>query len=149
VFERHKCDAGPEKSGLTWSQFKSIEEYVENLEYGSPSVSALAALCQLSESHFCRLFRAETGESVGRYLRSVQIRRARNLLLETDLPLKEIAFRLGFSSPGNFSAAFRAAVDCPPGTFRFESKRARNQPADYQSTDPSRQPLLFQSLMVG
>jgi AraC-like DNA-binding protein len=40
------------------------------------------------------------------------------MLIETDLSLKEIAFRLGFSSTANFSTAFRNACDQPPAAYR-------------------------------
>ncbi|HLG86533.1 MAG TPA: AraC family transcriptional regulator [Alphaproteobacteria bacterium] len=106
------------KIGLTPRQKRLIEHYIESHDCGTPSVSALAALCGLSERYFCRLFREETGQSVGRYLKSVQIDRAKRYLLDTDLPLKEIAFRLGFANAANFSAAFRAAMDLPPIAFR-------------------------------
>jgi AraC family transcriptional regulator len=111
-------DVRPQKNGLSRRQLRTVEDYVESLDVGAPSVSALAALCGLSERHFCRLFHEETGGSVGRYLRDVQIRRAERLLLDTDLSLKEIAFRLGFANQANFSAAFRSRTQRPPGAFR-------------------------------
>jgi len=106
------------KAGLTPRQHRIIEDYVASLEYEAPSVSALAALCGLSERYFCQLFRDEMGQSAGRYLKAVQIGRAQNYLLNTDLPLKEIAFRLGFANAANFSAAFRAVFHLPPLAFK-------------------------------
>ena len=106
------------KIGLTPRQRRLIDHYIESHDCGAPSVSALASLCGLSERYFCRLFREETGQSVGRYLKSMQIDRAKRYLLDTDLPLKEISFRLGFANAANFSAAFRAAMDLPPIAFR-------------------------------
>ena len=111
-------NAHPRKAGLTPRQHRIIEDYVASLEYEAPSVSALAALCGLSERYFCQLFRDEMGQSAGKYLKAVQIGRAQNYLLNTDLPLKEIAFRLGFANAANFSAAFRAAFHLPPLAFK-------------------------------
>jgi AraC family transcriptional regulator len=110
--------AHPRKAGLTPRQHRIIEDYVASLEYEAPSVSALAALCGLSERYFCQLFRDEMGQSAGKYLKAVQIGRAQNYLLNTDLPLKEIAFRLGFANAANFSAAFRAVFHLPPLAFK-------------------------------
>ena len=59
-------------------------------------------------SSFCRWYWRE----------AVQIGRAQNYLLNTDLPLKEIAFRLGFANAANFSAAFRAVFHLPPLAFK-------------------------------
>jgi len=111
-------DQHPRKAGLTARQHRIIEDYVASLEYEAPSVSALAALCGLSERYFCQLFRDEMGQSAGKYLKAVQIGRAQNYLLNTDLPLKEIAFRLGFANAANFSAAFRAVFHLPPLAFK-------------------------------
>ena len=108
----------PRKAGLTSRQHRIIEDYIASLEYEAPSVSALAALCGLSERYFCQLFRDEMGQSAGKYLKAVQIGRAQNYLLNTDLPLKEIAFRLGFANAANFSAAFRAVFHLPPLAFK-------------------------------
>jgi AraC family transcriptional regulator len=114
----------PRKGALTARQHKIIEEYVANLDYEAPSVSALAALCGLSERYFRQLFRSEMGQSVGHYLKAVQIGRAQHYLLNTDLALKEIAFHLGFANAANFSAAFRAAYHLPPLAFKRQYKGA-------------------------
>ena len=111
-------NAHPRKAALTPRQHQVIEDYVASLEYEAPSVSALAALCGLSERYFCQLFRNEMRQSAGKYLKAVQIGRAQNYLLNTDLPLKEIAFRLGFANAANFSAAFRAVFHLPPLAFK-------------------------------
>lgn len=114
----------PRKASLTARQHRIIEDYIASLEYEAPSVSALAALCGLSERYFCQLFRKEMGQSAGRYLKAVQISRAQSYLLNTDLPLKEIAFRLGFANAANFSAAFRAAFHLPPLAFKRQYQQS-------------------------
>ena len=114
----HHQDNDRKKIGLTPKQRRLIKQYVESQECGAPTISSLASLCGLSERYFCRLFREEMGHTVGQYLKSVQISRAKRYLLTTDLPLKEIAFRLGFANAANFSAAFRTVMNQPPIAFR-------------------------------
>ena len=123
-------DEPPRKaSRLSRRQIEIIEDYIESLEGEPPCVSSLAALCTLSERQFCRVFREHAGKSAGRFLRVVQIERAKRLLANTDLPLKMISFRLGFANAANFSAAFRAATSLPPGMYRkqhdFPAPRTR------------------------
>jgi AraC family transcriptional regulator len=105
--------------------FRIIDEYLAELRYEAPSVTAIAQACGFSERYFAKLFREQTDQSIGRYLRSVQISKARDYLLQTDLPLKEIAYRLGFCRPSNFSDAFRAATGETPGRFRLENRVSR------------------------
>jgi AraC family transcriptional regulator len=123
--------------GLTRRQVHIIEDYIQQLEdqpeTNPPSVSRLAELCGLSVRQFCRLFRAQMGQSVGQYLASVRIERAQSLLIDTDLPLKEIAYRLGFANAGNFSTAFSAATRQPPAAFRRQHQNGKIGP---RSVDP-------------
>ena len=103
---------------LTARDFSIIEQYLAEVSGKLPSVSELAAACGFSERYFAKLFRKKTGHSVAQYIKSVQIAKAKAYLLETDLPLKEIAHRLGFSTASNFSFSFRAATGITPGQFR-------------------------------
>jgi AraC family transcriptional regulator len=95
-----------------------IESHLSNSAAGAPTVTEIAAACGFSDRHFARLFREKFGCSISQYLKSAQIAKAKAYLLETDLPLKEIAYRMGFSSLSNFSFAFRAATGVTPGQFR-------------------------------
>ncbi|EAQ97706.1 GlxA family transcriptional regulator [Congregibacter litoralis] len=86
---------------------------------GAPhSVESLAALSGLSPRSFGRRFRKATGETPIRYLQNLRIREARALLQHSDLPLADIAWRCGFSSPSRFSQAFRSTTDLSPRAFR-------------------------------
>ena len=98
--------------------FAVIEQYLAGLSGRMPSVADLAAACGFSERYFAKLFREQMSCSVARYIKSFQVAKAKAYLLETDLPLKEIAYRLGFSTPANFSSAFRAATGKTPGAVR-------------------------------
>ena len=103
---------------LTPRHFKIIDEYLAGLSCEAPSIRAIAAACGISERYLTKLFRKQTNQSLGQYLKCVQISKARAYLLETDLPLKEVSYRLGFSTPANFSLAFRAATGETPGRYR-------------------------------
>lgn len=115
------------QSGLSAKHLRRIEEYLECIDVGAPTVNDIARLCGFSPHYFCKLFRQRTGQSIGRYLAESRLRRAERLLTETDLPLKEVAYRLGFANAANFTTAFRNEMNIPPGTYR-EQKRA-NGPA--------------------
>ena len=102
--------------------FKIIDEYLAALSGQAPSVSDIAAACGFSERYFAKLFREQTHQTIGHFLKSAQISKAQSYLLQTELPLKEIAHRLGFSTPANFSDAFRAATGETPGRFRATNR---------------------------
>ncbi|HVK98443.1 MAG TPA: AraC family transcriptional regulator [Dongiaceae bacterium] len=103
---------------MTTRELQIIEEYLAGLSGKAPSVADLASACGFSERYFAKLFRELTGIPISQYIKAVQVSKAKNLLLETSLPLKEIAYRLGYSTSANFSASFRAATGSTPGQYR-------------------------------
>ncbi len=111
--------------GLQLRHLRMIEDYLESIEVGMPSIGEIARLCGINAHYFCRLFRTRMGQSPGRYLADWRLRRAEKLLADTGLPLKEIAHRLGFSNAANFSTAFRTERRLTPGAYRADL-HARN-----------------------
>ena len=81
-------------------------------------VPALARIAHVSPAHFSRQFRATFGETPHRYLQRRRVERAMELLRETDRPVTEICFDVGFNSLGTFSRTFRAIVGEPPSAYR-------------------------------
>ncbi len=78
----------------------------------------LARAAGLSPFHFLRLFKREVGVTPYRFLLQARLRRALDLLADTDRPVTEIAFEVGFGDLSNFINAFRREVGCSPGHFR-------------------------------
>jgi AraC family transcriptional regulator len=110
-------------------QLRRLIEYVEAHTGGSPTMADLAALCGISPDHLGRVFRRTTGQSVMAFVGEVRMRKARTLLSQTNLTLKEISYRLGFPSQSGFSIAFRRAAGETPKQFRQQFRRARGAAA--------------------
>jgi AraC-like DNA-binding protein len=81
-------------------------------------VQAVARVAHVSPAHFSRQFRATFGESPHRYLQRRRVERAMELLRETDRPVTEICFDVGFNSLGTFSRTFKAVVGESPSAYR-------------------------------
>jgi AraC-like DNA-binding protein len=87
--------------------------------YAQPlDVPALARVAHVSPAHFSRQFRATFGETPHRYLQRRRVERAMELLRDTDRPVTEICFDVGFNSLGTFSRTFRAIVGESPSRYR-------------------------------
>jgi AraC family transcriptional regulator len=82
------------------------------------SLEELAAHAGLTPSHFCRVFKKATGASPHQYVMRVRLERAKQLLIQTDLGLGELADSLGFASQSHFTRLFRQAVGRTPSAFR-------------------------------
>src|SRR6266516_1283213 len=81
-------------------------------------VPALARVAHVSPAHFSRQLRATFWEPPHRYLQRRRVERAMALLRETDCPVTEICFDVGFNSLGTFSRTFREVVGESPSGYR-------------------------------
>ena len=106
------------QGALAGWQLRRITDYVESMIEPAPTIERLAALCEISPRHLRRAFKEATGKTIGGYVRDNRLARASSLLTDTDLAQKEIAYRLGFSSPASFGAAFAKATGMTPRQFR-------------------------------
>lgn len=81
-------------------------------------VSDLAARAGLSQYHFIRTFRKETGFTPHEYLVNTRINTAKYLLKNTVLPVKEICFQTGFSCESVFCSSFKKHLGVTPAEYR-------------------------------
>jgi transcriptional regulator GlxA family with amidase domain len=80
-------------------------------------VERLAERAGMSPRHFHRRFNEATGETPGRFVETLRLDHARQLL-QTRASLKEIAAKTGYASQGQFSKAFARRFGLSPGLFR-------------------------------
>ena len=83
-----------------------------------PSVEVLAYQVGLSQRRLNEVFRDTFGATVFEWLVVQRLDLSRDLLRDGNLPIKEIAHRLGYSHQNNFSKAFAQRFGGPPGSFR-------------------------------
>jgi AraC-like DNA-binding protein len=81
-------------------------------------LDALGERFGVSRRHITRLFRDGTGFSVGEFQQHVRLQTARELLSGTDLPIGEIAFRVGFDSGAALAHAMRRSDGRSPSDIR-------------------------------
>lgn len=72
--------------------------------------------------HVLRIFKQQTGKTPHEFAANLRLMEARNLLENTQLPISEIAFRVGFSSASGFQIAFQKRFGISPGKYRKESE---------------------------
>lgn len=79
-----------------------------------PTISQIARQVGMNETKLKREFKQFYGMPVYRYFKRAKMERAMDLLTSTDLSIREIAFRCGYDSQSQFSAAFRAIYNLAP-----------------------------------
>jgi AraC-like DNA-binding protein len=115
--ERHFA-VQPPRGGLSAGALRRVCEFVESHIEDDINLESLAAEARLSVYHFARGFKLSTGVSPLRYVLEQRVERARQLLVQTDLPLSAIASAVGFFDQGHFSRQFRRLVGTTPSSFR-------------------------------
>lgn len=110
--------------GLSPRQLRQIQDRIAAAECAAPSIAELATLVGISNRHLTRAFKQSTGQTIGAYVENAQLNKAMIWLTESDLPIKQIAARLGFSHAKNFSTAFCRATLQSPNAFRQERRKS-------------------------
>ena len=96
----------PKLSRVIQAMEQNIEEPI------SPSI--LAKDVGMSTRQLERLFRRYLNRSPKRYYMELRLQKARNLLMQTDMSVINVALACGFASPSHFSKCYRAHYDTTP-----------------------------------
>ncbi len=107
------------------SVIDQIISYVDDHLQEDISRKTLGELFYLHPNSIGRLFRQETGQSLGQYLISKRMNIAKKLLEETKLPVNVISMKLGYDNFSYFTKCFKEYAECSPSDYR---KRYRNYP---------------------
>ncbi len=82
----------------------------------------LVGICGGSARHFSRIFKQSTGEAPMQWLLSLRKNEAIALICQTDLPIGEIAKRVGYPDPLGFSAIFKKHMGESPTVMREKAR---------------------------
>ena len=104
--------------GLSGHKLRRATDYIQGNLSRDLSLAEIACVVDLSTFHFVRAFKQATGLTPYRYLLNSRIERAKQLLAETELPLAEISYLVGFNSQSHFTTSFRRLARLTPKTFR-------------------------------
>ncbi|WP_371153337.1 GlxA family transcriptional regulator [Jannaschia sp. 2305UL9-9] len=102
-----------------------IREMEQNIEE-PVSPSLLAADVGMSTRQLERLFRRYLNRSPKRYYMELRLGKARNLLMQTDMSIINVALACGFTSPSHFSKCYRAQY----GTTPYRERGAKATPTE-------------------
>ncbi len=89
---------------------------------GLPSVQYCAAQLHLSPNYFGDLIKKETGKSAQEHIQLTVIGKVKELLIESNKSVSEIAYSLGFKYPHHLSRMFKNIVGSTPNEYRTVSR---------------------------
>ena len=95
-----------------------LKQYIDSHTEEIISIKTLSKLIFRSESQTIRIFKKNFNNTPYDYLLDCKMKTAKTLILNTNLSIKEIAYRLGFSDEHYFSGIFRKKTGLSPTEYR-------------------------------
>lgn len=110
---------------------EAISRFVED-NIGNPDVDvdAMAAATAMSRTNLNRKVKKLLGVSPARLIKESRLRRAEQLVRESDLTISDVAQRCGFDDVNYFGKAFKTAFGMPPSAYRRNFPAAQLPPDD-------------------
>jgi AraC family transcriptional regulator len=130
----------PAAGGLAPWALKRVTDFMDASLTRSPSLPDLARLVRLSPFHFCRAFKASTGEPPHRWLQRRRLEKAKLLLQDSDLSILDVGAAVGYEDPSHFSKLFRREAGLTPRAYRRGTAaggRSRVETARAEAQSPS------------
>ena len=103
-------------------RLNKVLNHIINHLHEKITVAELAKLMCLSTDHFSILFKKIMGLRPNEYLQLRRIEQAQIMLSTTDMPIQEIARKVGIESPSRFSSLFSQYNHMSPGQYRKASQ---------------------------
>ena len=110
--------------GLAPYKLRRTLAYIQAHLAENVSLATLAAVAQMSPTHFAHLFKDATGRAPHQYVLWCRMEQAKHLLAETDLPITEIGHHVGCTDHSHFTALFRKHITMTPKAYRSRTRSA-------------------------
>ncbi len=100
------------------------KQYIQEHQAEDMSLGQVAKAVNTSTFYFCKMFKKITGINFTDYVSRVRIEKAKNLLLNPNLRVSEIAYEVGFQSLTHFNRVFKKILGQSPTDYRGQFARA-------------------------
>src|SRR3954468_5847404 len=111
------------RGGLAPHKLQKVLTYIDEKLAEPVGVRDLASQVHMSPFHFARRFKQAVGTPPHAYITHVRIERAKRLLATTNLPLIEVATRVGYRTQAHFTGVFHRYVGTTPRSYRLSSRK--------------------------
>jgi len=113
-----KPDSAVNQSSTKSILLKPALDYIDEHYREKIYLDDMAYRCNISPSYFSRLFKRELGLTYSSYINKVKVKKAKELLEETNLPIINISLDLGYDDCGYFIKIFKKNYGVTPANYR-------------------------------
>ena len=96
------------------------KQFIQEHQTEDLSLGDVAKAVNTSTFYFCKMFKKYTGLNFTNYLSRLRIEKAKNLLLNPNLRVSEIAYEVGFQSLTHFNRVFKKIIGQSPTEYRSQ-----------------------------
>ena len=96
----------------------AVNKRLDDSDY---NVESLAEDVGLSRTQLHRRVKELTGISVGEFIRNLRLQQAAKLLAAGDVSVSQVAYAVGFATPGHFTVTFKKHFGVPPSEYMTKS----------------------------
>ena len=121
TYEDQAVLSEPEKLMQTFIQFVK-----ENIENPNLKISFICKALQTTEPTLARKVKAYTGKPIGRYIITIRMALAKQLLNNGGLNISEVAYKVGYRDPNTFSRYFKKEVGKSPREYKKDKLQGAN-----------------------
>ena len=107
-----------QRGGLPRSTLRRVTDFVNDNLSMDIGLSEMAGVANLSRYHFSRQFKRSTGLSPHQYVIQRRVKRARELLSDSDLSVGDVASAVGFTHQSHLAHHVRRHFGVPPSSLR-------------------------------
>ncbi|MFK0136749.1 helix-turn-helix domain-containing protein [Streptomyces murinus] len=111
------------EGGLPPRRLAAVVDFVHAHPARRTTLTELAAVAGVSESHFARMFKQSTGSPPHQFVMQVRLEHARRELTRTAKPIAEIAVEAGFADQSHLTRTMRRQLGITPQTLRDSGQR--------------------------
>lgn len=114
----HSQQQGKTQEGKERQLIRKVKAFIQDHTDGDLRLQTLAEYVHLNPIYLSQLFKTETGENFSDYVTRMRMRRAKQLLRETNLKVYDISRLAGYQSPKHFMIVFKKEVGMTPKKYR-------------------------------
>ncbi|OAS16671.1 response regulator transcription factor [Paenibacillus oryzisoli] len=107
-----------EREYQTWTVLDRALSYIHEKLQADISLEDVAELVHLNPHYFSKVFKQQTGETFIDYVTRLRIEKAKELIGEGQLSLKEVCYLVGYKDPNYFSRVFKKVTGVTPTEYR-------------------------------
>lgn len=97
---------------------KKVFDFIDSNYQNKITISEMTKLTNFSPQHFCRIFKAYTGKTFVEYVTLIRLENAKNLIVNTDIPITQISSITGFCNANYFDRVFKKYFGSRPSDIR-------------------------------